>query len=151
MIMLGYSSVNQVFRSGGVKITPLWDSHVDNASLVIWMNEFISPLPLPVRSILLSSLSVNPRYQAGDGDPEDQGNNNDCAHNIVLEELEEAADADLINEVPDSDNVLTGLLAHALVAEALEAGCAVGQDVHGRHGVAGAVQVASAAPLTRVS
>merc|ERR1712012_51789 len=93
----------------------LGNSHVDDASLVIGVNQFISSLPLPISSILLCSLAINPADQAGDGNPEDERDDDDSAHNIILEKLEEAADADLIKDLPDPDHVLAGLLTLTLV------------------------------------
>ena len=52
--------------------------------------------PLPVRGVLLRPLPVDPGDEAGDGDPEDQGDHDHCAHHVVLEELEEAAHAYLV-------------------------------------------------------
>ena len=130
--------------SGRVQTVLLRDPHVDDPPLVVGVDELVRPLPLPVRGVLLRPLPVDPGDEAGDGDPEDQGDHDHCAHHVVLEELEEAAHADLVDEVPDPHDVLAGLLAHALVAEALEAGRPVREDVHRGHGVAGAVEVAPA-------
>ena len=140
--------VDQVLRGGGVQAVFLGHPHVDNSPLVVGVNELVRPLPFPVGSVLLRSFPVNPADEARDGDPEDQRDHDHSAHNIVLEELQEAAHTDLVYKVPDPHDVLTCLLAHPLVTEALEAWCAVRQDVHRSHGVAGAVKVAPA-PLRR--
>ena len=142
--------VHQVLWGCGVQVVFLRDPHVDDPPLVVGVDELVRPLPLPVRSVLLRPFPVDPADEAGDGHPEDQRDYNHGSHHIVLEELEEAAHADLVYKVPDPHDVLTGLLTHPLVAEALEAGGAVGQDVHRSHGVAGAVEIAPAAPLARV-
>ena len=150
MVVL-HRPVDQMLWGCRVQVVFLWNPHVDDPPLVVGMDQLVRPLPLPVGSVLLRSLPVNPADEAGDGHPEDQRDHDHGAHHVVLEELQEAAHTDLVDKVPDPHDILTCLLAHPLVAEALEAGGAVGKDVHGRHGVAGAVQVASAAPLARVS
>ena len=129
----------------------LGNSHVDDASLVIGVNQFISSLPLPISSILLRSLTINPADQAGDGDPEDERDDDDSAHNIILEKLEEAADADLIKDLPDPDHVLAGLLTLTLVTEALEAWSSIRQNIHWSHSIARTVEIPPATSLTRVS
>ena len=133
-----------MFRCSRLQGMFLSYSHVNNSPLIVRVNQLVSSLPLPVCSVLLCSLPVYPGDEAGDGDPEYQGDHYHGSHHVVFEKLEEAAHADLVDEVPDPHDVLAGLLAHALVAEALEAGRAVREDVHRGHGVAGAVEVAPA-------
>ena len=138
-MVVRHRSVAQVLGGGGVQAVLLGHPHVDDPPLVVGVDELVRPLPLPVGGVLLCPLPVNPADEARDGHPEDQRDHDHSTHHIVLEELQEAAHADLVYKVPDPHDVLTGLLAHPLVAEALEAGGAVGQDVHGCHSVAGAV------------
>ena len=139
-----------MFRCAWLQGMFLGYSHVNNSPFIVRMNQLVRSLPLPVCCVLLGPLPVYPGDEAGDGDPEYQGDHYHGPHHVVFQELEEAAHADLVDEVPDADDVLTGLLAHALVAEALEARGPVRENIHGRHGVAGAVEVAAAAALAGV-
>ena len=150
LMIVSHCPVDQMLRRARVQAVLLRHPHVNDPPLVVGMDQLVSPLPLPVRGVLLRPLAVYPADQAGDGDPEYQGDHDHRPHHVVLQELEEAAHADLVDEVPDADDVLTGLLAHALVAEALEARGPVRENIHGRHGVAGAVEVAAAAALAGV-
>ena len=134
MIVLNIS-VHEMFRCARLQGMFLSYSHVNNPPLVVRVNQFISPLPLPVCSILLGSLPVYPGDEAGDGDPEYQGDQYHGPHHVVFQELEEAAHADLVNKVPDPDNVLAGFLTEPLVAEPLEAGSPVWQNIDRSHSV----------------
>lgn len=89
--------------------------------LVSRMDQFILSPPLPVCCVLLGSLPVDPAHQARKGNPEQKRHKDDGANNVVLQELEDSPDANVINEIPDSDNVLIGFLTLAFVAESLEA------------------------------
>jgi len=128
----------------------LWYSHVYNPSLIIGMYQFISASPFPVRGIFLGSPSVHPAHQTGYWDPEEKGNEDDGTDNIVLEELENGANADVIYEVPDSDNVLISLFTMAFVTESLETRRAVWQNVHGRNSITRTVKVSSTTTLTGI-
>ena len=143
--------VHQMLGSARLQGMFLGNSHVDDPPLVVRVDQLVRPLPLPVGGILLGPLPVHPGDEAGDWDPEYQGDHYHGPDHIVLQKLEEAAHADLVNEVPDPDNVLTSFLAESFVTEALEARCAVRQDVHRSHRVTGAVEVPPAAPFTGVS
>jgi len=124
---------------------------MNDPPLVAGMNELILSPPLPVGRRLIRPLPVHPADETGERHPEEQRHKDDGAHHVVLEELEDGGEGDVLEDVDDADDVVgVGLLALAKVAEALEAGRAVGQDVHGGDGVAGAVQVAATAPLARV-
>ena len=115
------------------------------------MNKFICSLPFPISCIILSPLPVNPTDKTGDGNPEDQGDNDDCSNNIVLEEFQESLNGEVIEDLPpDVDRVLACLLALSLVTESLEARSSIRKDVHWSHGIAGAVQVPPAASLAGV-
>ena len=149
------NEVGPVLRRGLLhrrrRVVPLRHPHVDNAALVVRMDELVLPPPVPVLGVLLRPLPVHPADQAGDRHPEEQRDKDDGAHHVVLQKLEDGRYTDVLEYVDNAHNVVgVGLLALALVTEALEARRAVGQDVHGPHGVAGAVQVPPAAPLARV-
>ena len=139
-----------MFRCSRLQGMFLSYSHVNNSPLIVRVNQLVSSLPLPVCSVLLCSLPVYPGDEAGDGDPEYQGDHYHGPHHVVFEKLEEAAHADLVNKVPDPDNVLAGFLTEPLVAEPLKAGSPVWQNVHGSHSVAGTVEVPPAASLAGV-
>jgi len=109
---------------------------MDDSSFIMGMNQFVCSLPFPVSCVFFSPLSVDPTYQTRDRNPEDQGDDDHGADNIVLEELEEAAHADLVKVIPYSDNVLTGLFANSFVAKALEARSSIREDINRSHGVA---------------
>ena len=139
--------VRPVLWSHGVRGVPLWDAHVDDPSLVVRMDQLVLPPPLPVGCVLFCSFPVHPAHQARDRDPEEQGHDDHRPHHIVLQELEHCADADVVDKVPDPDNVLIGFLALALVAEPLEARGAIRENVNWCHSVARAVEVPPATPL----
>ncbi len=98
---------------------------------------------------LFRPLSVNVGDEAGDGNPEEEADDNDGAHNVVLEEFEHRVDVKVIDEVPDALNhVLHRPLTLAHVAETLVAWCAIRQPVrpsHGLDGRASGVEVLAAA------
>lgn len=123
---------------------------VDDPPLISGMYQFILAPPLPVRRVLLRSLPVHPAHQAGQRNPEQERNEDDCANYVVLEKFEDSSDADVINEIPDSDNVLVGFLTLTFVAESLEAWSAIRQDVNGCFGDAGCVEISPAASLARI-
>ena len=139
-----------MFRCAWLQGMFLGYSHVNNSPFIVRMNQLVRSLPLPVCCVLLGSLPVYPGDEAGDGDPEYQGDHYHGPHHIVFQKLEEAAHADLVNEVPDPDDVLTGFLTEPLVAESLKAGSSVWQNVDRSHGVAGTVEVPPAASLAGI-
>lgn len=114
------------------------------------MDQLVSPSPLPVSCVLLSSPPVHPAHQARDGDPEQKGDEDDRTDNIVLEELENRADADIIDEIPDSDNVLVCFLTMAFVTKSLEARGPVRKNVYRSHCITGTVQITTTATLAGV-
>ena len=111
--------VHEMFWGAGLQGMFLSYSHVDYPPLIVRMNQLVCPLPLPVCSVLLGSFPVYPGDEARDRNPEYQGDHYHGSHHIVFQELEEAAHADLVNEIPDPDNVLTGFLTEPLVTESL--------------------------------
>ena len=124
--------------------------HVDDPPLVVGVDQLVLPSPFPVRGVLLRTFSIHPAHQAGDGDPEEQRHNDHRPDHVVLQELEHCADADVVDEVPDPDDVLVGLLTLALVAESLKARRSVRENINRRHSVARAVQIPPATTLASV-
>ena len=132
-------------------IVPLGHPQVNNPPLVTGMNQLVLAAPLPVGGRLVRPLPVHPADEAGQRHPEEQRHKDDRPDNVVLEKLEDGRQAYVLEDVDDADNMVgIGLLALAQVAEALEAGRPVGQDVHRGHGVAGAVKIPAAAALAGV-
>ena len=130
----------------------LGNSHVDNSSFIIWMNKFICSLPFPISCIILSPLPVNPTDKTGDGNPEDQGDDDDCSNNVVLEEFQESLNGEVIEDLPpDVHCVLTRLLALSLVTESLEARSSIRKDINRGNGVTGAVKVSPATSFAGIS
>lgn len=132
---------------GGVSF---WYSHVYDPTLIVGMYEFVSSPPFPVSGVFLSSSSVHPAHKAGYWDPEQEGNEDDCANNIVLEKLENCTDADVIDEVPNSDNVLVSLFTMPFVTKSLKTWSSVWQNVNRCDSIARTVKVSPAASLTGI-
>lgn len=139
-----------MFRGHLLCRVAFWYSHVYDSTFVIGMNEFVSSSPFPVSCVLLRSSSVHPAHQTGDGDPEEEGDEDYCTHNIVLEKLENCTDADIVNEIPDSNNVLVSFLTMAFVTKSLEARCPVRKDVYRGHSITGTIQISSTTTLTSI-
>ena len=78
-----------MFWGAGLQGMFLSYSHVNNPPLIVRMNQLIGSLPLPVGSVLLGSLPVYPGDEAGDGDPEYQGDHYHGPHHVVFQKLEE--------------------------------------------------------------
>lgn len=71
--------------------------------------------------------------------------------NVVLEKPEHFVDVDLLNDVPEPfHDILYRLLAHTLIAEALNARSAIGQNVGRFNGEARLVDAHAAAPFAGV-
>jgi len=127
-----------------------WNSHVNDSSLVVRMDQLVSPSPLPVSSVFFSSSSVYPANKTRDRDPEQEGDKDNRADNIVFEELENGADADVINEIPYSHNVLVCFLTMAFVTKSLEAGSPIRKNVYRCHSVTGTIKISSTASFTGI-
>ena len=56
------------------------------------------------RCYLFGSLSVNIGYETRDGNPEEQTRNDNGAHDVVLQELEDRVQVEVVDEIPDSLN-----------------------------------------------
>ena len=120
-------------------------------ALVSWVDELICTLPFPVSGILFSPSSVYPADYTRNRDPEKKGNKYDSSNNIVFEKFQEAANTDVINEVPDSDNILICLFTLAFIAKALKAWCSIRKNINRSHSIARAVEVSSTASFTGIS
>ena len=99
---------------GGISF---WYSHVNDSTLIVGVYELVSSPPFPVSGVFFISSSVYPANKTGYRDPEQEGNEDDCANNIVLKKLENCTNADVIDEVPNSDNVLVSLFTMPFVTK----------------------------------
>lgn len=132
---------------GGISF---WYSHVNDSTLIVGVYELVSSPPFPVSGVFFISSSVYPANKTGYRDPEQEGNEDDCANNIVLKKLENCTNADVIDEVPNSDNVLVSLFTMPFVTKPLKTWSAVWQNVNRCDSIARTVKVSSTASLTSI-
>jgi hypothetical protein len=126
--------------------------NVNDAPLILRVDELVGILPAVLLIAGLDAPLVHVTDDAARRYPDEGRDYDDGPDDVVLEEAHHLVYVDVLDYVPESlHHVLYGLLAGALIAEALYAGRPVRQDVLGIDGEAGVVQAHAAASLARVA
>lgn len=104
------------------------------------MYELVRIHPVKLLFAIVDSPSVEIAYSTARWNPQDTRDHDSRADNVVLQEAHHFVDVYVFDDVPESlDDVLYGLLASSLIAEAVYAGCTIRQDVLRVDGEAGIV------------